>query len=162
MDAFSNFLKFGNESGQGSAPDLRLEAVPNVVKALKSGDPFLVQEIRNAENRDAAVFALALAASFGNAAVRSAAFQILPEVCTQSKQLFDFCSAAKGLRGWGRGMRTAIACWYTNLLPDQLTSLLSEEHLASEWTHRDLLRMAHPKPPTEAHRKAFLQLTQSA
>ncbi len=154
MNAVTTFLKFGNETGTGPQ-DMRLDEVPGLISAMRSSGPEIISLLRDADNRDASVFALAMAVSFGNSAVRRSAFVALPDICLTSDQLFAFCSACKGLRGWGRGMRNSIAGWYAALSPERLVALSSEVDSRGEWTHRDLLRMAHPKPPTELHRLAF-------
>lgn len=58
-------------------------------------------------------------------------------------------------RGWGRGLRSAVAAWYANRPVAEVASdiLKCPEH--EGWTHRDLLRLAHPKPGTRAQNALY-------
>ena len=47
--------------------------------------------------------------------------------------------------GWGRAMRRCIQQWYLNKQPKHLAILLTKYPQRGGWSHRDLLRLAHPK-----------------
>ncbi len=49
------------------------------------------------------------------------------------------------MRGWGRGLRRAVAGWYTALAPDALAYQTTKYAQRNGWSHRDVLRLAHPK-----------------
>ena len=49
------------------------------------------------------------------------------------------------LRGWGRGLRRAVAGWYEQAEPDRLALQMVKYRLRAGYTHRDLLRLAHPR-----------------
>ena len=108
-----------------------------------------------APKNDPAVFALAICASMGDDATRSAALQALPFVCRTGTHLFQFAAACDGLRGWGRGLRRAIGAWYNGKTPEDLELQLVKYQRREGWSHRDLLRLAHPKPSSEAHRSLY-------
>lgn len=125
-----------------------------------------------------AIFALALAASLGNRDTRCLAFQAMPEVCRTGTHLFEFVEAAEGLRGWGRKMREGVANWYlrheaestetggdsasstdNRAEPEEGWVVRNARDLAYQivkyqqrgsWSHRDLLRLSHPKARTSA------------
>jgi len=50
----------------------------------------------------------------------------------------------EGFRGWGRGLRQAVARWYTAMDIDRLALQAVKYQQRDGWSHRDLLRLAHP------------------
>lgn len=72
-----------------------------------------------------------------------------------AQDLFRLVARARHRRGWGRGLRSAVAGWYCNRpVADVAADILKcPEH--NGWTHRDLLRLAHPKPGTAARNALF-------
>lgn len=117
-------------------------AVNRIVEISKSG---------RAPKNDAAIFALALAASTKDADTRKAALEAMPLVCRTGTHLFQFASEVEELRGWGRGLRSAVGRWYNQADPVDLTYQAIKYQQRGGWSHRDLLRLAHPKPKSEAH-----------
>ena len=65
----------------------------------------------------------------------------------------------KAFRGWGRGVRRAVAGWYTAKPPKQLIYQVLKYPSRDGWAHRDALRLAHPKAPTVAHDLVFRYAT---
>jgi len=57
-------------------------------------------------------------------------------------------------RGWGRAVRTAVANWY-NRPVDTVAFQMAKYQQRGGWAHRDVLRLAHVKPVTQAHSRAF-------
>jgi 60 kDa SS-A/Ro ribonucleoprotein len=47
--------------------------------------------------------------------------------------------------GWSRIMRTAITSWYLEKDPKSLVMHITKYPQREGWSHRDLLRLAHPK-----------------
>ena len=68
----------------------------------------------------------------------------IPKVCRTGTHLFQFAEAIEGMRGWGRGLRRGIAAWYTGQPVDRLALQAVKYRQRGGWTHRDLLRLAHP------------------
>jgi 60 kDa SS-A/Ro ribonucleoprotein len=58
------------------------------------------------------------------------------------------------MRGWGRGLRRAVGRWYLERPVDTLAYQTVKYRQRQGWTHRDLLRLAHPETG-EAERKAL-------
>ena len=110
-----------------------------------------------APKNDPALFTLALAASpqFADPETNAAALQALPEVARTGTELCTFAGFASQLRGWGRGMRSAVAGWYLNKPAGELADQLMKTEPRGEWSHRDLLRMSHPKAETPAQHALF-------
>lgn len=59
--------------------------------------------------------------------------------------LFEFVDYVTMYRAWGRGLRTLIAGWYKDKEPDALAYQIVKYRQRGGWTHRDLLRKAHPR-----------------
>lgn len=92
------------------------------------------------------VFALAACAAADDPDTRARALAALPQVCRTGTQLFLFAGYVEQFRGWGRGLRRAIANWYTERDADALALQLVKYQQRDGWSHRDLLRLAKPRP----------------
>ena len=123
-----------------------MAAVARIVEISHSG---------RAPKNDPAIFALALASALGNDAAKRAAMTAIPQVCRTGTHLFQFAEAVEGFRGWGRGLRRGIAGWYTSREVDQLALQLVKYRQRGGWSHRDLLRLAHPLTDELARRDLF-------
>lgn len=108
-----------------------------------------------AAKNDPALFALALASKHGDLATRRAAYAALPKVARIGTHLFHFAAYREQFGGWSRGLRRAVANWYTDRDPASLAYQLVKYRQRDGWSHRDLLRLSHPKAPTDAHRTLF-------
>jgi 60 kDa SS-A/Ro ribonucleoprotein len=128
-----------------------LRAVARIAALSKSG--------RAAKN-DPALLALAMAAAVGDAATRRAAFAALPAVARTGTHLFHFAAYMDGLRGWGRGARRAIAGWYQGMPASKLAYQAIKYQSRDGWSHRDLLRLAHPVAVDETQNAVFHWMTQ--
>jgi 60 kDa SS-A/Ro ribonucleoprotein len=102
-------------------------------------------------SNDPALFVLAMAASLGDEATRKAALAALPEVARTGTHLFHWLQFVTGFRGWGRGVRRAVADWYVEKSDGALAYQMLKYPSRDGWAHRDALRLAHPKPksPTQ-------------
>lgn len=108
-----------------------------------------------APKNDPAIFLLALAASSDNEVTRHLALNALPQVARIGTHLFHFAAAVNDLRGWGRGLRRAIAKWYTERPLNDLAMQVLKYQQRDGWSHRDMLRLCHGggvalKPEQEA------------
>lgn len=159
------FLILGSDQGSCHiAPrPLSIENAEAVLRCIAADGPRVVREIveistagRAAKN-DPAVFTLMLAASRGNDETRKAAFDALNRVARFATPLFQFCEEMEksGARGWGRGARRGVGSFYTMKDVDRLAYQLVKYRQRNGWTHRDVLRLAHPKAPTPAHQALF-------
>src|SRR5207237_1849848 len=59
------------------------------------------------------------------------------------------------MRGWGRGLRNAVAGWYVEREVDDLALQAVKYQQRDGWSHGDLLRLAHPKAPSPQHESVF-------
>jgi 60 kDa SS-A/Ro ribonucleoprotein len=136
-------LTIENATAVGQAIDTDgLRVVARVVEISTAG---------RAPKNDAALFVLAMAASLGQPEVRKAALEALPRVARTGTHLFHFIGYVEGFRGWGRGLRRAVGDWYNAKAPDALAYQLIKYQQRDGWSHRDALRLAHPKPASPTH-----------
>ncbi|XP_064457645.1 RNA-binding protein Ro60-like [Ornithodoros turicata] len=100
---------------------------------------------------DASAYALALCAASSCKTTKCAAYGALKEVCPNPAQLFAFSrfleEASQGGTGWGRAHRWAVTNWYTTRRPRELAAHVTRVVRRHSWTHVDVLRLAHVKPP---------------
>ncbi len=95
------------------------------------------------------MFALAACAAADDSATRAYALAQLSKVCRTGTQLFLFAGFVEQFRGWGRGLRRAIGDWYVDRSADALSLQLIKYQQREGWSHRDLLRLAKPRPERE-------------
>jgi len=108
-----------------------------------------------APKNDPALFALAVCMAKGNKETKQAASAALLKVARIGTHLFHFAQFANALRGWGPVLRNAVADWYLAKEPNKLAYQLVKYQSRDGWSHKDLLRLAHPKPVGDLQRLAF-------
>ncbi|HEU4411450.1 MAG TPA: TROVE domain-containing protein [Polyangiaceae bacterium] len=114
-----------------------------------------VSDAGRAPKNDPAVFALAMAAGHPDPATRKAALSALPRVCRIGTHLFHFARDVGTFRRWGRGLRSAVAAWYNDMTAERLALQVAKYRQRDGFSHRDLLRLAHPVGKTPAHNAVF-------
>lgn len=162
------FLILGSEGGSYYATEgaLTRENAAAVLRCLAANGPrgvariAAVSEAGRAPKNDPALFALALAAAEGDEATRAAALAALPRVARTGTHLLHFAAYAEGFRGWGRGLRRAIAGWYAGQAEADLAYQVVKYRARDGWSHRDLLRLAHPRPAGETRAAIYHWITQ--
>ena len=87
-----------------------------------------------------------MAASYGSDKVRKTAFDFLNDVALTGSHLQMFIDYIGTMRGWGRGLRKAVGNWYTQRSIWNAAYQAVKYRSRYNWTHRDLLRKAHPHP----------------
>jgi 60 kDa SS-A/Ro ribonucleoprotein len=162
------FVVLGSEGGSYYASERKLtaenaKAVQACVKADGLRAVKIIAQISDAgraPKNDPAIFALALAASEGDDKTRAAALAALPTVCRTGTHLFHFAQFVDGMRGWGRGLRSAVGAWYSAKDTDALAYQAVKYQQRDGWSHRDLLRLSHPKPESEQKKALYHWITQ--
>jgi 60 kDa SS-A/Ro ribonucleoprotein len=157
------FLILGSEGGTYYVEERKLtrENAAAVLEAVIVDGPRVVRRIvevsgsGRAPKNDPALFALAIAAGLGNAETRTAALAALPSVARTATHLFHWIEYVQAFRGWGRGVRHAVASWYTAKPASELAYQMLKYPSRDGWAHRDALRLAHPKAPSPAHDVLF-------
>jgi 60 kDa SS-A/Ro ribonucleoprotein len=157
------FLVLGSEGATyySSAPKLTRENATNVEACLRLDGLRTVARIvevsdaGRAPKNDPALFALAMAAKLGDEPTRRAAFAALPQVARIGTHLFHFAAYLSEMGGWGRATKRAFADWYRDKPDDKLAFQAIKYQQRDGWSHRDLLRLAHPVPTSERQKALF-------
>ncbi|HZY08657.1 MAG TPA: TROVE domain-containing protein, partial [Ilumatobacteraceae bacterium] len=157
------FLIFGSERGTYYIRERQLtkENAVAVQACIAEDGTRVVQRAVEISTRgrapknDAALFVLAIAAAADNAETRAAALSALPSVARTGTHLFHWLQFVNAFRGWGRGVRTAVGRWYTQKSPRDLAYQVLKYQARDGWSHRDALRLAHPKAPSFEHDLLF-------
>lgn len=119
-----------------------------------------VSDAGRAPKNDQAILLLATLFEKGNAEVKKAAAEVFPKVCRIGTHLFTFAQYLDDMRGWGRAVRAAVSNWY-GMDPSRLEYQMVKyqgrtvEGTNNQWTHKDVLRLAHVKPLSEVHNALF-------
>jgi 60 kDa SS-A/Ro ribonucleoprotein len=153
-DRLDRFLVLGNEGGTYYAGERKLtkENASCIEACLNEDGVRAVTRIAELSasgsipKNDTAIFALALASAHADDAVRSAAFKAMPAVCRIGTHLFDYASACDHLRGWGTGLKRAIASWYLGKKPEDVMYQVAKYRQRNGWSHKDMLRLSHVTP----------------
>jgi len=156
------FLILGSEGGSYyvGQSKLTVENAQNVIDLIKKDGAKVVAALVKVSNEglavsnDPAIFALALVFANGNLAAKRLAADAVVKVCRIGTHLFTLVSYIDKLRSWGRLVRKAISSWYAQDY-DKLAYQMLKYKNRQEWTHRDVIRQAHPKPRTDKHSKLF-------
>lgn len=146
------FLLLGSSGGTYyvGERELTIDNAKCVERCIKEDGPRVVARIveisdaGRAPKNDPALFALALCAAASDVKTRQAALAALSKVARIGTFLFSFAGYVQGQRGWGRSLRRAIATWYNVMSVDKLAMQAVKYQNRSGWSHRDLLRLAHP------------------
>ncbi len=157
------FLVLGSEGGTFyvGERELTLENAAAAADCLAEDGPRTVARVvevsasGRAPKNDPALFVLAMAAGLGDPATRRAALEALPRVARTGTHLFHWLRYVQAFRGWGRGVRRAVGVWYTARPARELAYQLLKYPSRDGWSHRDALRLAHPRPATEEQALLF-------
>ncbi len=158
------FLVLGTEGGTyyASGQALTLENVGVVETCLRLNGPNTIGTIAEisagarAPKNEPALLALAMAAAADDPLTRQTALAVLPHVARTGSHLLSFAEYVSHFRRWGRGLRTAVAEWYLRQKPTELALQVAKYRQRGSWSHRDLLRLAHPKTD-DADKQAILR-----
>ena len=157
------FLLFGSERGTYYIRERTLtrENAGAVARCIAEDGARVVRRVieisesGRAPSNDPSLFVLAMAAGLGDTDTRRAALTALPRVARTGTHLFHWLQFVKAFRGWGRGVRTAVGGWYAAKPANDLACQLLKYPARDGWSHRDALRLAHPKAPTYEHEMLF-------
>lgn len=153
------FLILGAESGTYyvTERDLVKQNHDALIRCIKADGLRVVNRIveisgaGRAPKNDPAIFALALVVTHGDTPAKAHAFANLGKVCRIGTHLFHFAEYVNAMRGWGRGLRKAVARWYLDREPGELALQVVKYQQRDGWAHGDLLRLAHPEPVGREH-----------
>ncbi len=157
------FLILGTEGGTYYINERKLttENAQNAISLLKDDGKKVIERTvtvsgqGKAYKNDPALFILALAFTVGDDETKNAAADALTKVARIGTHLFTFMTYVNEMRGWGRGLRRAVANWYQSKDLNKLAYQVTKYQQRNGWSHRDALRLSHPK--TTADRDALYQ-----
>ncbi|HEX5196495.1 MAG TPA: TROVE domain-containing protein, partial [Gaiellales bacterium] len=146
------FLILGSEAGSFYASERKLtiantRALDACIEQDGTRTVELIAEISEAgraPKNDPAVYALARCASAADVITRRSALAALPRVCRTGTHLFQFATIVNEQRGWGRALRRAVGAWYAARDADAIAYQAVKYRQREGFTHRDVLRLAHP------------------
>lgn len=161
------FLILGAEGGTYyiGEKQLTVENAEAVRRCIQSNGPRVVDRIVEistsfrAPKNDPALFALAMCAGLGDDVTKREALQALPKVARIGTHLFQFVEYVEAFRGWGRGLKKGVQGWYQRKNPDGLAYQVVKYQQRKGWSHRDILRLAKPKPVDEEHKAIYRWIT---
>ncbi|GAB3699726.1 TROVE domain-containing protein [Mariniluteicoccus flavus] len=161
------FLVLGTDGGTFyvGARELTRDNAEVVVRMAENDPETLLATIEEvslsgaAPRPNATLFALAIASSIGDADHRRAALALLPKVARTGTHLFLFAGYVEQFRGWGRGLRRAVAGWYADAPVEDVAYQVVKYRSREGWSHRDLLRLAHPATDEPQRRALFSWVT---
>lgn len=171
LAAARRFVVLGTKDGSfyASEKQLTYDNVGVIQVALKHDPVALIDMIADVSKRglapsnDPAIVALAVTQTHPNVNVRNYALNKLKDVCRTGTHLFTFCMFVDDLRGWGVSLRRALSDWYLSQKPEALaygvTKYASRTVGNETWTHKDVLRLAHPKTNDEEINRIFKYIT---
>lgn len=150
------FLTLGTEGGTfyvGERTLTRENAKTIIEMIQKNGQEVVLTTVEfskanRAPKQEPALFVIALACTFGDQPTKALAYSAIATVARTSTHLFSFCQYIQDLRGWSRGLRRGVTNWYAGKNDPQLEWQLVKYRSRNGWTHRDVLRLAHPNPST--------------
>lgn len=156
------FLILGSEGGTFYVSEQKLtrDNARNVLSCIEEDGKRVVDKIveisesGRAPKNDPALFVLALCAKLGNDETRKYAYANMKKIVRIGTHLFKFVAMAEDLGGWSRGLRNAVIDWY-NRNPDRLAYQVLKYRQRDGWSHKDLLRLAHPKPINDTQAAIF-------
>lgn len=148
----SRFLILGAEGGTYYASEQKLtrESAQAVQRCIDRDGVRVVETLTTiscegrAPKNDPALFVLAMCTAAADPKTRRAAFAAVPLVARTGTHLFHFVHFAEGFRGWGRGLKQAVARWY-NKPADALAYQAIKYKSRDGWSHRDMLRLSHAR-----------------
>src|ERR1700743_1335400 len=159
-DRVKRFLMLGTDGGtyyQKEQP-YTLENARVVIDFATNHGSDLVLIVRDisgagrAPRQNPALFALAAVFAFGDEPAKNVAKAYFNEIVRTRTHLFIFVKYTEQLRCWCRSVKSAVAGWYTGKNARDLSYQMIKYRQRENWTHRDVLRSAHPKTSDDEKR----------
>lgn len=153
LEQLERFLLLGSEGGTYyvSQNKLTIDNTKTIIKFIKTNGKQVVDTVtdfavnRKAPKADAGLFVLALTCTYGDHDTKQLAYKAISKVCSTSTQLFTFVDAINQLRGWSKGLCKGVANWYLSRSSDTVAYQMVKYRQRNGYTHKDVLRLAHPK-----------------
>ncbi|MHB8569669.1 MAG: TROVE domain-containing protein [Metallibacterium sp.] len=151
LQMLKRFLILGSTSGTYyvSSKELTTRNISNIIDIFKTHGKeaidLIIETSIKAPKNSPSLIALALALTHGDIETKKYGYDKISFICRTSSHLFEFIQYIQELRGWSRGLRNGVAKFYNNKDYEQLAYQFIKYRQREGWTHRDILRLAHPK-----------------
>lgn len=150
-DRIERFLILGTEKGTYYAGEDKLtkDNIDFLRRMVKKNERLVVDlavdvSVNGRAYKNApAIFAIALVLSEGKD--KDYAVEAAQKINRISTHVFEFAQHLDNLGGWGRAKKRAVAKWYESKTADELAYQAVKYRQRNGWTHRDLMRLSHPK-----------------
>lgn len=157
-DRLDRFLILGTQGGTFYVGERKLtnDNIDNIIGLIQTDGLRVVNRVveisksGRAHKNDPALFVLAAAMKLGDEQTRKLAGGVMPEVARTGTMLFKMAEYVQAFGGWGRNTKRAFQRWYTDKAPDRLAYQLLKYRQRDGWSHRDILRLAHPVTTDES------------
>lgn len=161
MKRLERFVIMGTEGGTYTIGEIRLQRqnIQALTRLIATGQGRkavnLIRTIsidRRNVKQGPLIFALAICARSNDEDTKAEAYLAVNDICRIPTHLFMFiklCEEESAPNtGWGRAHKTAIQRWYKQFenRPEKLAQLVTKYKNREGWTHKDVLRLAHPIP----------------
>jgi 60 kDa SS-A/Ro ribonucleoprotein len=145
------FLILGSDGATyyQKGPDLLEGNLTFIVDLIKRDEALVRNTVREislsgrAYKNSPALFVTALL--FKHGTDKSLLKELVFNVARTSTHLFELTQYFELLGGWNRSKRAAVAFWYTNRTTSKVAYQVVKYRQRNGWTHRDMIRLAHPK-----------------
>jgi 60 kDa SS-A/Ro ribonucleoprotein len=166
-DRLARFLLIGSEGGTYYVNEQKLtqDNATNIISLIKADGLGVVATVTDfavnnrAPKADPGLFVLALCATYGDSATKTATYNAITKVCKTSTHLFTFLANVQNLRGWSRGLRKGVAKFYTDKEAGQVAYAVVKYRNRAGFTHRDALRLSHAKATSPEMNDIFAYVT---
>lgn len=163
MDYLDRFLILGTEGGTfyQSEKELTEAGAVKVKQLIKSNGVNVVNRIIEvsdkglAQKNNAAIFGLALAATYGDSQTKKAVKDAIPKVCRTGTHILQLTDFVAKLRGFGRSIREGINSWYLDKNISDLSYQLVKYQSRDGWKHSDVFRLTHPAFPAKTNKEVI-------
>lgn len=132
---------------------IALDGLKTVARVLEISDG------GRAPKNDPALLVLAMCAKKGDDATKKAAREALPKVARIGTHLFTLAQNIEAFGGWGRSTKRAFADWYQSKTLSSAAFQAVKYQSRNGWSHRDILRLAHPTPKDDGFKALFKWIT---
>lgn len=155
LKQLQRFLILGTEGGSFYAEEAKMtqDNASVIMRMLKAGRGVeVVDALADVSTKGKAykqaptLYALALAFAYGDAATKARCKEVFNSVVRIGTHLFTFLEYVTSMRGWGRNLRAAVLAWYQDQELQRLATQVTKYGQREGWSHRDVLRLVHPKP----------------
>lgn len=163
LEQLARFLVLGTTAPTYHAGDRNIEKNVDMVQAIvKTQGVEVVKFLLDFDNQNIApkreplLFVLAYCLKNGDEQTRKAASEAAKTIVRTGRDIRTFTSELSELGGWGRLTKRTIAEWYLREnTPYQVIKYRNSNH---QYNHRNIMRLAHPKPTNEEQSNLFAYL----